>query len=185
MQPYAVTNYIISTGSQYLGFKGQKGDTGEKGDTGDAAGFGTVSATVDANVGTPSVTVTASGPDTAKEFSFAFSNLKGETGAQGPQGEQGVQGPQGIQGEQGIQGPQGPKGDTGDMATGFYVGTTQPASGSTAFFWYNPTNGAVKMKQYVEPDAYTDGGWAWRELVFADTGKNGDVYTATADTSSS
>ena len=71
------------------GPQGPKGDTGEtgatgpQGPTGDAAGFGTVSATVDSNVGTPSVTVTASGPDTAKQFSFAFHNLKGEQGDAG------------------------------------------------------------------------------------------------------
>lgn len=47
-----------------------------KGETGDAAGFGTVEASVDANYGTPSVEVTASGEDTAKNFSFAFHNLK-------------------------------------------------------------------------------------------------------------
>lgn len=47
---------------------------------GDPAGFGTVSATVDANSGTPSVTVTTSGEDTAKNFSFAFHNLKGTDG---------------------------------------------------------------------------------------------------------
>lgn len=29
MPPYAVTNYVISTGSQYLGMKGEKGDPGE------------------------------------------------------------------------------------------------------------------------------------------------------------
>ena len=62
------------------------GTNGTNGQNGAAAGFGTVTASVDANVGTPSVSVTASGPDTAKEFSFAFSNLKGETGATGPQG---------------------------------------------------------------------------------------------------
>ena len=56
------------------------GDKGEKGDTGDAAGFGTVTATVDANVGTPSVEVTVSGPDTAKNFDFTFKNMKGEKG---------------------------------------------------------------------------------------------------------
>lgn len=56
------------------------------GQTGAAAGFGTVSATVDANVGTPSVTVTESGPDTAKNIAFAFTNLKGDTGPQGPIG---------------------------------------------------------------------------------------------------
>lgn len=43
---------------------------------GEPAGFGTVSATVDANHGTPAVTVTASGDDTAKNFAFAFSNLQ-------------------------------------------------------------------------------------------------------------
>ena len=47
---------------------------------GDAAGFGTVSATVDSNTGTPSVTVTTSGPDTAKNMSFEFHNLKGTDG---------------------------------------------------------------------------------------------------------
>lgn len=46
-----------------------------KGETGDAAGFGTVTATADINVGTPSVTVTSSGENTAKNFSFAFHNL--------------------------------------------------------------------------------------------------------------
>ena len=56
------------------------------GPAGTAAGFGTVSATVDGNTGTPAVTVTASGPDTAKQFAFAFSNLKGATGAQGEDG---------------------------------------------------------------------------------------------------
>jgi len=42
---------------------------------GEAAGFGTVTATADINVGTPSVTVTSSGDDTAKNFAFAFHNL--------------------------------------------------------------------------------------------------------------
>lgn len=60
-------------------------DTGvnAKGDTGAAAGFGTPTASVDANVGTPSVTVTASGPDTAKVFDFIFKNLKGIQGDTG------------------------------------------------------------------------------------------------------
>ena len=56
---------------------GPAGETGARGPAGAAAGFGTPTATVDANTGTPSVAVTASGPDTAKVFNFAFKNLKG------------------------------------------------------------------------------------------------------------
>lgn len=62
---------------------GADGLTGPPGPQGQAAGFGTPTATIDSNVGTPSVTVTASGSDTEKVFSFAFHNLKGEPGAKG------------------------------------------------------------------------------------------------------
>ena len=65
------------------------------------------------------------------------------------------------------------------------VSSTQPANGSPHILWYNPDNGSLKVKCYVAPDTYTDGGWLWREIVFADTGKSGDVYNATADTPSS
>jgi len=65
-------------------FKNLKGDKGDKGDTGDAAGFGTPTAKIDANVGTPSITITATGPDTAKVFDFDFKNMKGEQGLTGP-----------------------------------------------------------------------------------------------------
>lgn len=83
------------------GDKGNKGDKGDKGDTGAtgaAAGFGTPTISVSNTTGTPSATVTTTGPDTAKVFSFQFSGIKGETGAQGPQG---VQGPQGAPGQDG------------------------------------------------------------------------------------
>ena len=68
---------------------------GTPGPAGAAAGFGNPTATVDAETGTPSVTVTASGPDTAKVFAFAFHNLKGEPGAAGARGPEGPQGPAG------------------------------------------------------------------------------------------
>lgn len=63
---------------------------GTKGDTGDAAGFGTPTATIDSNTGTPSVQVTASGSDTAKVFDFAFHNLKGADGRNGRDGVDGT-----------------------------------------------------------------------------------------------
>ena len=90
------------------GPQGPEGPAGPAGADGAAAGFGTPTATVDNTTGTPSVQVTASGPDTAKIFAFAFSGLKGETGATGPQGETGATGPQGETGPQGPEGPQGP-----------------------------------------------------------------------------
>lgn len=79
-------------------------------------------ASVDATTGTPSVTVTKTTAQGVVTFNFAFSHLKGETGATGPQGPQGpagetgATGPQGPAGERGATGPQGPAGETG--ATG-------------------------------------------------------------------
>ena len=51
------------------------------GPPGTAAGFGTVTATADnTSSETPSVDVRSSGPDTARNFTFAFSGLKGKPG---------------------------------------------------------------------------------------------------------
>ena len=67
-------------------FTVKNGSKGSTGANGTSAGFGTPTASIDDNIGTPSVTVTASGSNTAKVFNFAFKNLKGNTGATGTRG---------------------------------------------------------------------------------------------------
>lgn len=73
----------------FSGLKGDKGDTGAAGKDGkdgadgkDGDSIGTVTASVDANTGTPSVTVTQSGGSGSPiNVSLAFHNLKGEAGS--------------------------------------------------------------------------------------------------------
>lgn len=48
-----------------------------------SAGFGEATADVDSSTGVPSVEVVTYGPDTAKQFHFAFHNIKGEKGDKG------------------------------------------------------------------------------------------------------
>lgn len=74
----ATASYDASTNKFTFGIP--RGATGAQGA---AAGFGTPTASVTNTVGTPSVTVTASGSNTAKVFNFAFTNLKGDTGPAG------------------------------------------------------------------------------------------------------
>ena len=101
---------------------GPQGPRGATGATGAAAGFGTPTATIDNATGVPSVTVTASGEDTAKVFAFAFKNLKGEKGDQGPAGEKGAAGPAGAAGAAGA------KGDAGASVTA--INLVKDASGA-------------------------------------------------------
>ena len=141
---------------------------------GTPAGFGEIAATVDNSTGTPNVTVTTSGTNEAKNFTFAFTGLKGEQGLPGERGEQGLPGNDGAKGDKGaafkytdfteeqLAALKGPKGDKGDIGLTGPQGETGPVGPQGVQgikgdkFTYNDfTEAEIKELQKPATDAAT------------------------------
>lgn len=87
------------------GIPGIQGEKGEDGATGPAGTITNVTASVDANVGTPSVSVSLGGTASERTIALSFKNLKGAKGDTGEKGDKGDKGDPGADGAKGDTGP--------------------------------------------------------------------------------